>query len=46
MSNYGLSAMKSFALLQIVVLQRAQDLLGAEIERLTRLYEATEQSQP
>jgi hypothetical protein len=41
----GLPTMKSLALLQIVVLQRAQDLLGAEIERLRRLYEAAEQSQ-
>ena len=41
----GLPAMKPVALLQIVALQRAQDLLNAEIDRLTRLYELTEQSQ-
>src|SRR5438067_12707828 len=40
----GLPAMKPVALLQIVALQRAQDLLNAEIDRLTRLYELTEQS--
>jgi hypothetical protein len=41
----GLPAMKSVALLQIVALQRARDLLDEEIQRLTRLYEAAEQSQ-
>jgi hypothetical protein len=41
----GLPAMKPIALLQIVTLQRARGLLDDEIERLTRLYEAAEQSQ-
>jgi hypothetical protein len=40
----GLPAMKPIALLQIVTLQRARDLLDDEIARLTRLYEAAEQS--
>ncbi len=40
-----LSNMKSVALLQITVLHRLNDLIDAEKQRLTRLYEEAQQPQ-
>jgi hypothetical protein len=39
------SSMKSVALNQLTALHRARDLIDSEIARLTRLYQAAEQSQ-